>query len=69
MRCCGCGKPATKTCVECGETACDECATSWVGDICWRCQDDNPVFYDTHSRTPGDVGRKHGGIDYGRKGD
>lgn len=65
---CGCGKPVTKTCVECGEVACDECATAWVGNICWRCQD-NPVFFDTYSRVPGEVDRKHGGIDHGRKGD
>ena len=66
---CGCGKPATKTCVECNGVSCDECATDWVGNICWWCQDDNPVFYDIHSRTPGDVGPEHGGVDHGRKGD
>ena len=57
---CGCGKIATHQCVECNAVACDECATDWEGNICYHCQSENLVFYDKHSRTPGDVDPQHG---------
>lgn len=57
---CGCGKTATHKCVECDAVACDECVTGWHGSICDRCKADNPVFFDSHSRTPGDVDPQHG---------
>jgi hypothetical protein len=59
---CGCGKPATRQCVECELEACAECATDWQGNICSRCQSENPVFYDKHSRTHGDVSPREGEI-------
>ncbi len=61
-RLCGCGKSATRQCVECELGACEECATDWVGNVCWRCQSENPVFYDKHSRTHGDVSPQNGEV-------
>ncbi len=60
--CCGCGKPATHECVECDAKACDECATGWHGNICTDCQSSNPVFYDSQSRTHGDVDPDQGAV-------
>jgi hypothetical protein len=57
---CDCGAPATHECVECGQKACERCAESWQGNICWYCQSDNPVFYDSHSRAPGAVDPRDG---------
>ncbi len=59
---CGCGKPATRQCIECEFEACDECATGWQGNICTRCQHSNPVFYDRHSRTHGEVDPDQGAV-------
>lgn len=61
---CGCGKMSVTMyeCVECGTKACEECATNWKGNICCRCIFDNPVFFNSHSRTHGDVDPKNGAI-------
>lgn len=62
---CGCGnrnKPM-RECIECGEKACEECAKlTWQGNVCPRCVCKNPVFYDSHSRTVGDVDPGDGAV-------
>lgn len=59
---CECGRMSEtmRECVECGAKACEECATGWEGNMCWRCALANPVFFDSHSRAFGDVDPKNG---------
>lgn len=50
-------------CIECSEGYCPKCVEEGLkAGVCSRCQADNPVFFDSHSRTPGDVDGKHGGV-------
>ncbi len=59
---CGiCGKlcepdDETVECIECETSVHRKCAElgDWKGGVCGMCQQDNPVFYDVHSRTAGD---------------
>lgn len=62
--CRSCGKvKELRECVECGDSyCCVDCSAGWVGDICPFCQQDNPVFFDKHSRTHGDVNKDQGDI-------
>lgn len=48
-------------CIECGVGYCADCAEeSLKAGVCPRCRADNPVFYDEHSRTPGEVNKEQG---------
>ncbi len=62
---CGCGnrdKP-TRECIECGKKACEECARlTWQGNVCSSCMCSNPVFFDRHSRTVGEVNPDQGAV-------
>lgn len=62
--CRSCGKTGElHECVECGDASCcHACSHGWVGNICPDCQRDNPVFFDRHSRTHGDVDRSQGDV-------
>ncbi|KKM15227.1 hypothetical protein LCGC14_1698210 [marine sediment metagenome] len=48
-------------CLQCGECVCSTCKLIWDSDICPRCRD-SKVFYDTHSRTAGDVPPSEGAV-------
>jgi ribosomal protein L37E len=42
-------------CLECGDPVCVECKSKhWDSDICPMCKD-RKVFYDSHSRSVGDI--------------
>jgi hypothetical protein len=50
-----------RVCIECGvKECCEDCTEGWIGDICTRCQQDNPVFFDVHSHAAGGVDKKDG---------